>query len=66
MLAYATKRLLQAVFILWAVATIAFFLTFLAGDPAELMIGDNWTAEQIENFRDYMGFDRPLPVQYSE
>ncbi len=66
MLAYTVRRLLQAVFILWAVATIAFFLTFLAGDPAELMIGDNWTAEQIVKFREYMGFDRPLAVQYGE
>ncbi len=66
MLAYIVKRLLQAIFILWAVATIAFLLTFLSGDPAELMIGDNWTAEQITAFRDYMGFDRPLLVQYAE
>lgn len=66
MLAYTVRRVIQAVFILWAVATIAFFLTFLSGDPAELMIGDNWTAEQIASFREYMGFDRPLAVQYGE
>ena len=63
---YVAKRLVQAVFILWAVATIAFGLTFLSGDPATLMIGDHWTAEQIANFREYMGFDRPLLVQYGE
>ena len=66
MLTYIAKRLLQAVFILWAVASIAFGLTFLSGDPATLMIGDHWTAEQVANFRDYMGFDRPLMVQYGE
>ena len=66
MLTYVAKRLLQAVFILWAVASISFGLTFLAGDPATLMIGDNWTAEQVANFREYMGFDRPVLVQYGE
>ncbi len=66
MLTYVVKRLLQAVFILWAVASIAFGLTFLSGDPATLMIGDHWTAEQIANFREYMGFDRPLYIQYWE
>ena len=66
MLTYVAKRLLQAVFILWAVASIAFGLTFLSGDPATLMIGDHWTAEQIANFREYMGFDRPLYIQYWE
>ena len=63
---YITKRLLMAVFILWAVATIAFGLTFLSGDPATLMIGDHWTAEQIEAFREHMGYDRPLLFQYGD
>ena len=66
MLGYVVRRLIQGVFILWAVATIAFGLTFLSGDPATLMIGDHWTAEQIAGFREYMGYDRPLLVQYGE
>jgi peptide/nickel transport system permease protein len=63
---FIAKRLLQSVFILWAVATIAFGLTLLSGDPATLMIGDHWTAEQIAAFRDHMGYDRPLLVQYGD
>ena len=66
MLKYVAKRLLMAVFILWAVATIAFALTFLSGDPATLMIGDHWTSEQIASFREAMGYDRPLLVQYGD
>ncbi|HAY36102.1 MAG: ABC transporter permease [Bacteroidetes Order II. Incertae sedis bacterium] len=66
MLRYVAKRLMMAVFILWAVATIAFALTFLSGDPATLMIGDHWTAEQIDSFREQMGYDRPLLVQYGD
>lgn len=63
---YILRRLLQGVLTLWAASTLAFALTFLSGDPASLMIGDHWTAEQIAGFRDYMGFDRPAHVQYLE
>ena len=30
------------------------------------MIGDHWTAEQIDSFREQMGYDRPLLVQYGD
>lgn len=63
---YILRRLLQGVLTLWAASTVAFALTFLSGDPATLMIGDHWTAEQITSFRAYMGFDRPFLVQYLE
>lgn len=66
MVQFLARRLLQSVVILWAVASIAFGLTFLSGDPATLMIGDHWTEEQIRNFREYMGFDRPFHEQYLE
>jgi peptide/nickel transport system permease protein len=63
---YVLRRLLQGIVTLWAASTVAFGLTFLSGDPASLMIGDHWTAEQIASFRQYMGFDRPFLVQYFE
>lgn len=63
---YILRRLLQGLLTLWAASTIAFGLTYLSGDPASLMIGDHWTAEQIAGFREYMGFDRPFHVQYLE
>lgn len=63
---YVLRRLLQGIVTLWAASTVAFGLTFLSGDPASLMIGDHWTAEQIASFRQYMGFDRPFLVQYLE
>jgi peptide/nickel transport system permease protein len=63
---YILKRLLQGALTLWAASTLAFALAFLSGDPASLMIGDHWTAEQIAGFREYMGFDRPAHVQYVE
>ena len=66
MVRYIVRRLFQGIFILWATATLAFLLTWLSGDPATLMIGEHWTADQIKNFREYMGFDRPFIVQYGD
>lgn len=66
MLNFLVHRFIQSLFILWAVASIAFGLTFLSGDPATLMIGEHWTAEQTRDFREFMGFDRPFHVQYFE
>jgi peptide/nickel transport system permease protein len=37
---------------------------FLAGDPATAMVGEDWTREQIAEFRHVMGFDQPWYVQY--
>ncbi|HSJ56081.1 MAG TPA: ABC transporter permease, partial [Anaerolineae bacterium] len=44
-------------------------LTFLLirmvpGDPAQVMLGEHATAEQVARFQAEMGLDRPLPLQY--
>lgn len=44
---------------------IAFFLIRLApGDPAELILGDAATEEQLNMLREQMGLDKPVLVQY--
>lgn len=45
---------------------LSFGLLFLSGDPAMLMAGEDWTNEQVDEFRHAMGFDRPIHVQYLE
>ncbi len=52
-----------AVFLL-SVVTLLFFLLQLTGDPAEVMVGDSGTPEQLEQVRKQYGFDRPLAEQY--
>ena len=50
----------------FGVSIIAFGLTYLTGDPAEVMLGtgaDFMTRAQIDEFRHAMGFDRPWFVQ---
>ena len=64
MRAYVAGRLATAVLVILGVSVVSFFLTFLTGDPAEIMLPPGATAAQIEKFRAEWGFDDPLPVQY--
>jgi len=62
--AYIAGRLATAVLVILGVSIVSFFLTFLTGDPAEIMLPPGATAAQIEKFRVEWGFADPLPVQY--
>jgi peptide/nickel transport system permease protein len=62
--AYVATRLAAAVFVVVGVSLVSFLLTFLSGDPAEIMLPPGATAQQIDKFRADWGFDDPLPVQY--
>ena len=66
MLRYLVRRLLQALLVVFGVSIVSFGMMFLSGDPASAMAGDNWTRQQIEDFRRQMGFDRPWYVQYGD
>lgn len=61
---YIAARLATAVLVILGVSVVSFFLTFLTGDPAEIMLPPGATAAQIEKFRAEWGFDDPLIVQY--
>lgn len=58
------ERLAHAVFVVFGVSLIAFFLIHLTGDPATLLLPLDATPEDRAQFRRVMGFDRPLPIQY--
>jgi len=62
--AYIAARLATAVLVILGVSIVSFFLTFLTGDPAEIMLPPGATAAQIEKFRADWGFDDPVIVQY--
>jgi len=62
--AYVATRLAAALFVVVGVSLVSFLLTFLSGDPAEIMLPPGATAQQIATFRAQWGFDDPLPVQY--
>ena len=58
-------RLLDAVPTVLLVLTLVFVaLRLLPGDPALVVLGDYATQEQLALFRQQMGLDRPLPLQW--
>lgn len=62
---YALRRLLQAVPLLLAAATVVFFLLHLApGDPAAAYLHPDVPAEVAEQIRRELGLGRPLHEQY--
>lgn len=61
---YIATRLATAVLVVVGVSVVSFCLTFLTGDPAEIMLPPGATAEHIAKFRADWGYDDPLLVQY--
>ncbi len=64
MASYILRRCINAVFVLFGVATIVFFLVRLTGDPVAIMLPPDASAEQVQAFRVLLGFDKPLSQQY--
>ena len=61
---YVLRSLIQLVLVTWAVATTAFLLVFMSGDPVMLMVPMTATREEVEALRDALGLNQPLWVQY--
>ncbi len=65
MLSYFINKIGYALLTLFGVVTVIFLLfTLLPGDPAQMMLGQNESKEQLENVRKKYGFDKPLITQY--
>jgi len=65
MLRYTIRRLLSALLVMWAVATIVFLaMRLVPADPAEVVLGDHATEAALTAFRARTGLDRPLAEQY--
>ncbi len=62
---YIIRRILFAIPIAVGVSILCFALVFLApGNPLQLLLPPDATAEAIEMIKKAYGFDKPLPVQY--
>ncbi len=66
MLRYFASKLGLSIILLIGVITLAFFMLRVTGDPAALMMPRDASPAQIEAFREAMGFNRPLIVQFWE
>ena len=65
MLRYFLNKLVYAIFTLWGVITIVFFLfNILPGDPARMMLDQNENSEQLAIIKKKYGFDLPIEKQY--
>lgn len=62
---YIIRRLIHAVFIVWGVATLVFFLIqMIPGDPVVLMLGEDYTPAAARELEQKLGLDQPIHVQY--
>ncbi|HEX3786664.1 MAG TPA: ABC transporter permease [Pseudonocardiaceae bacterium] len=61
---FIVKRVLQAVLVLFFVATVAFFIIRIAGDPVKALLPEGATLQQEQQLRHSLGYDRPLFLQY--
>ncbi|MBX6369692.1 MAG: ABC transporter permease [Rhodospirillales bacterium] len=65
MLGFLLRRIALAIPTLLAVMTAVFVLArVVPGDPAQVILGDQATAEALAALRQRLGVDRPLPAQY--
>ena len=63
---YILKRILIAVFTIFAVLTVVFFIFRLGpADPVAVMLPPNATPQDAENLTRKFGLDQPLMVQYT-
>jgi peptide/nickel transport system permease protein len=50
---------------LFGVSIVVFFMVHaIPGDPAQIMLGQQATPEQVQQLRESMGLDKPIVVQY--
>lgn len=67
MMTYVARRVAQAIPVLFAVSLVVFVMVrLIPGDPAQIMVGDRATPEQVAQMQEKLGLDRPLPLQYGE
>jgi peptide/nickel transport system permease protein len=67
MTGYIVRRVLSAVLVMWAVATLVFFmLRMVPGDPIAAMLFDAGDQATVEQLRRKLGLDQPVYVQYAK
>jgi len=61
---YLVRRLAQSLVVLLGVSFVVFFILHLTGDPAAVLLPPDASAEDLQRFRQMMGFNDPFVVQY--
>jgi peptide/nickel transport system permease protein len=63
---YLFSKVLQSLALLIGILILVFAMVRVTGDPATLMMPRNASPQDIEAFREAMGFNRPILVQFWE
>jgi ABC-type dipeptide/oligopeptide/nickel transport system permease component len=66
MTAYLLARAGQSLLAVACVLALVFFMVRLTGDPSVVMLPQDASREDVARFREAMGFDRPLAVQFGD
>jgi peptide/nickel transport system permease protein len=61
---FVAQRLVHGVGVLLGVSVLVFALTWLTGDPINVLVPRNTPPEEVARMRHDLGLDRPLPMQY--
>jgi ABC-type dipeptide/oligopeptide/nickel transport system permease component len=63
---YVLRRLLQTGVLLVLISLAVFVMVrLIPGDPAQVLLGNTATSQEIARAREQWGLNRPLPVQYA-
>src|SRR6185436_11494783 len=60
---FLLRRLWQSLVVLLGVSFVVFLILHLTGDPALVLLSPEATAEDVQRFREAMGFNDPFIVQ---
>ncbi|TSA46609.1 MAG: ABC transporter permease [Deltaproteobacteria bacterium] len=61
---YLLRRLYQALIVFFVVTLIVFLILHISGDPVQLLMPSDATQKDVQELRQALGLDKPLPVQY--
>jgi peptide/nickel transport system permease protein len=66
MAGYLVRRGLEAGLTILVASILVFaMVAALPGDPAQVILGDRGTPDQLRTLRNYLGLDAPIPIQYA-
>jgi ABC-type dipeptide/oligopeptide/nickel transport system permease component len=61
---FLARRLFQSLLVLLGISFVVFGILHLTGDPALVLLPPDATPEDVQRFRETMGFNDPFIVQY--
>lgn len=66
MLLLIVKRMANAIFVILAVALLAFTIFKFLGDPVQLMLNPQATQEERDRLTERLGLNDPVPIQFGK